>query len=87
MFVVFPEQVDSDENVINVPEDEGVFLGIAVLLLEKGDGVVSPMATRVEVVRSVIAIVKGEPVTLIIIRRSSLSIGSAGDNLPAHRSR
>lgn len=87
MFVVFPKQVDSDENVINVPENEGVFLGIAVLLLEKGDGVVSPMATRVEVVRSVIAIVKGEPVTLIIIRGSCVRIGSAGNNSPEHQSK
>lgn len=56
--VVFAQQIHSNEDVVNVPEDQGPFLGIAVFALDECHRVISPVATRIQVVRSVVPIVE-----------------------------
>jgi hypothetical protein len=65
--VVLPKQIHSNENVIDVSEDQSIFLGIDILLLEERDRVISPVATRVQVVRSVVAVIERESVTLLFV--------------------
>lgn len=45
--VVLAHQVHGDEDVVDVSEDEGFFLGVAVFLLDEGLGVVAPVPAGV----------------------------------------
>jgi hypothetical protein len=48
-------------------EDEGVLRGVVVAGLEESDGVVAPVAERVEVVRGVVAVVEAVAVGLFVL--------------------
>lgn len=48
-----------------------MFLSIDILLLEESDRVISPMAARVQVVRSVVAVIERESVTLVFVSPDS----------------
>lgn len=69
MQIVLAEQVHGDEDVIHIAEDQRFLLGIAILLLEECLGVVAPVATGVQVVGSMVSIVKGEAVALVFVSR------------------
>lgn len=83
--VVLPKQVHSNENVIDISEDQSIFLSIEVLLLKESDRVISPVTTRVQVVRSVVAVIERESVTLIFVSLSSYMLKQAGKNSPGHQ--
>jgi hypothetical protein len=63
--VVLHEQPDRDHEVVDVVKDEGLLGGVGFLLPEEGDGVVPPVAPRVEVVRGVVAVVVAVAVALV----------------------
>lgn len=67
MDIIPPEQLEGDHEEVDVAEDKGVLGRVAVLLFEKGDGVVAPVAARVEVVGGVVAIVITKSVALFCL--------------------
>ena len=64
MKVVFAQEVDGDENVVDIAEDEGSFFRIPIFTLHKCYRVISPMATGVQMMRGMVTIVEGVPVAL-----------------------
>lgn len=62
--IVLAQQVHGDENVVDVSEDQCPFLGISFPALDKCHRVISPVATRVQVVRCVVSVIEGVPVAL-----------------------
>jgi hypothetical protein len=64
VLVVLPQQVDSEEEVIDIVEHDCMFIGVLLLLRKEGGRVLAPMAEWVEVVRGVIAIVVAVAVAL-----------------------
>lgn len=64
MLVILPKKIDSDEDIVDIPEYEGIFLRIAVLLLEEGNGMISPVTAGVEMVRGVVTVIERESITL-----------------------
>lgn len=64
MFIVLPQKVDREEEVVNVVEHYCVFVGVLLLLGEERDRVLAPVAKRVEVVRGMVTIVVAVSVTL-----------------------
>ena len=64
MLVILAQQGDSQHEVVDVIEHECMFVGVLRLLREEGDGVVAPVAERVEVMRGVVAVVVAVAVTL-----------------------
>jgi hypothetical protein len=62
--VVSEHEPHSHHEIVNVVEDEGVLRCILLLPFDESDGVLTPMAQRVEMVRGVIAIVEAMAVTL-----------------------
>lgn len=84
--IVLPKQVHSDEDIIDISEDQGILPGIAILLLEESDRMISPMATGVEVVRGVVAIVERESVTLYSMSKEQKEQKEFSPNLPEHQS-
>lgn len=65
--VVLHDEADGDHDVVDVLEGECVLAGVLVLLLQESDGVLAPVAQRVEVVRGVVAVVEAEAVALGIL--------------------
>lgn len=65
VLVVLSQEVDCKEEVVDVVEDDCVFVGILLFLREEGDGVIAPVAERVEVVRGVVAIIVAVSVALL----------------------
>lgn len=55
--VVLGQDGEGDHEVVDVVEDEGMLVGVLLLLLKEGGGVVAPVAERVEVMRGVVAVV------------------------------
>jgi hypothetical protein len=64
VLIVLPQQVDREEEVVNVVEHNCVFVRILFLLREEGDGVLAPMAERVEVMGSMVAVVVAVAIAL-----------------------
>ena len=64
MLIVLSQQADRDEEVINVVEHNGVFVGVLLLLGKECNWMVPPMTKWVEVMRGVITIVVAVSVTL-----------------------
>lgn len=81
--IVFAQQVHSNEDVVDVSEDQSPFLCIAVFALDKCYRVISPVATRVQVVRSVVPIVKGVSIALNLCKheKSTKDDGKAYRNI------
>ena len=64
MFVVFGKQAESNHEVVDIIEHEGVLRGISGFLRKEGDRVITPVAHGVQVVRGVVAIVEAVAVAL-----------------------
>jgi len=62
--IVLAQQVHGDENIVDVSEDQCPFLGILIPPLEECHWVISPVATRVQMVRRVVSIIEGVTVAL-----------------------
>lgn len=67
MIVIFPEQIDGQEHVIDVVEYQSMLIGILLLLREKCYRVLTPMAEGVEMVRGVVAIIVAVAVALLLV--------------------
>lgn len=72
MKVVLAQQVHGDENVVDVSEYQGSFLGVTIPTRKECHGVVSPVAARVQVVRCVVSVIEGVAVALydLVSRRA-----------------
>lgn len=64
MNIVLTQQVHRNKDVIHIPEHKSALLSIAILLLDECCRMVSPVTTRVKMMRSVVPIVEGEAITL-----------------------
>lgn len=64
MHVVLLQQLNGDEYVVNVAKHQGPFFRIAFLLLGKCHRVTSPVPMRIQVVRSMVAIIERETIAL-----------------------
>jgi hypothetical protein len=64
MHIVLGEQGEGDHQVVDVVEDERVLVRVLLLLREESNGVLAPVAERVEVVRGVVAVVEAVAVAL-----------------------
>ena len=62
--VVFLHQLDRQHDVVDIPEHQSVFGSIAMFLLQESDRVFTPVSSRIEVVRGVVAIIIAEPIAL-----------------------
>lgn len=69
MHVVLLQNLDRNENKVYVAKHQGTLLGITLLLSDKGTWVVSPVATGIQMMRSMVAVIKREAIAL-----SSVSI-------------
>lgn len=64
VLVVLSQEVDREEEVVDVVEYDCVFVGVLLFLREEGDGVIAPVAERVEMMRGVVAIIVAVSVAL-----------------------
>lgn len=67
MHVILLEKLYGNKDEVNVVETQGPLFSVLFLLLEKGQWVVPPVSTGIQVVRSVVTIVEGETVALFRI--------------------
>lgn len=75
-----------DEDIVDIPEHQGFFIGVAVLLLHKCRRVVSPVPAWIQVMRGVVAVIEGEAVALVLVRIFCIRDKYVGDCLLQHRS-
>lgn len=64
MHVVLAQQRDRHHNIVDILEDERAAVAVLLLGFDKGDGVVTPMAAWVEVVRCVVTVIEAVAVGL-----------------------
>lgn len=62
--VIFLEKLDGNKDEINIVETQSSLFSVLFLLLEEGQWMISPMSTRIQVVRCMVTVVEGETVTL-----------------------
>ena len=65
--VILHHESNSDHKVVDVVEDNGVLFSVSVLGLLEMHGVLAPVATGVEMVRGVVAVVVALTVALCIV--------------------
>jgi hypothetical protein len=84
VLVVLAEQCDGEHEIVDVIEHKCMFIGVLLFLRKEGNGVITPMTKRVEVVRCVVAIVVAVTVALLdalgYVFRSEFA-----HDLPAHQ--
>ncbi len=64
MRIVLAQQGHCHHDIINVLEDKGTAFPVLRFGFDEGDGVVSPVAARVEVVGSVVTVIEAVAVRL-----------------------
>ena len=64
MHVVLLQNLDRNENKVYVAKHQGTLLGITLLLPDKGTWVVSPVATGIQMMRSMVAVIEREAIAL-----------------------
>jgi hypothetical protein len=65
VLVVLAEQCDGEHEIVDVVEHKCMFVGVLLFLRKEGNGVITPMTKRIEVVRCVVAIVVAVTVALL----------------------
>jgi hypothetical protein len=65
VLVVLAEQCDGEHEIVDVVEHKCMFVGVLLFLRKEGNGVITPMTKRVEVVGCVVAIVVTVTVALL----------------------
>jgi hypothetical protein len=75
MVVVFRQQSKRDHDVVYVVEDEGLLIGISMLLSQKCNGMVSPMPARIEMMRRMVSVVEAKPIALEEVSANIASVG------------
>jgi hypothetical protein len=84
VLVVLAEQCDGEHEIVDVVEHKCMFVGVLLFLRKEGNGVITPMTKRVEVVGCVVAIVVAVTVALLDALGYVFRIELAHD-LPAHQ--
>ena len=72
MHVVLLQNLDRNENKVYVAKHQGTLLGITLLLPDKGTWVVSPVATGIQMMRSMVAVIEREAIALFNVSPGTL---------------